>query len=217
MDDDDEYSEKRIEKQLSCFLNSTSEKLALVFCDAVMVGDYDEIICYLKPRYKGCCLYESMKDNCLAPTSQWMAKKSALLDVGMFTIVPCKQDSTLILRLLVNGYEVDCVPEVLSTFRNNTDPRRITNSGITNIKGELAYRKKCRSYYSRLNQEQIKEVEYSFNSILYHLYDDNKMDSERQKCFKAMIKAFPLRAVSKIIHYKASALKWRIKRRYKLY
>ena len=164
LDDDDIYFEERIEKQLECFLNNQSEKLALVFCDAVMTGDNNLFMCYMKPHYKGCCLYEAMKYNCLAPTSQWMARKSALLSVGMFSIVPCKQDATLILKLLSKGYEVDHVPIVLSEFRNNTDPRRITCSGTKNIKGELLYRKKCRKLYTRFTEKQIKEIEYTFNS-----------------------------------------------------
>ena len=212
LDDDDVYFKERIDNQLECFLNNQSEKLALVFCDAVMTGDNDVFICYLKPRYKGCCLYEAMRDNCLAPTSQWMAKKSALVSVGMFSIVPCKQDSTLILKLLSKGYEVDCVPKVLSQFRNSSDPGRITCSGTKNIEGELLYRKKCRKLYTHFNKEQIKEIEYTFNSTLYHLYDDNKMIPEKRKYRKAMIHAFPLRAISVIVHNKASLMKWNIKK-----
>ena len=55
------------------------------------------------------------------------------------------------------------------------------------------------------------EIEYSFNSILNHLYDDNKMIPEKGKYRRAMIQAFPLRAISKIAVDKASAIKWKIK------
>ena len=217
LDDDDEYFSERIEKQIECFLNNDSEKLALVFCDAVMTGDNEEFICYLKPHYKGNCLYEAMKENCLAPTSQWMAKKNALMDVGLFSIVPCKQDATLILKLLSNGYEVDYVPEVLSKFRNCSDSGRITCSGTKNIEGELLYRKKCRKLYGNLNNKQIKEVEYTFNSVLHHLYDDNRMIQGKKYYMKEMIKAFPARAALKLTHDQLSSLKWKIKRKYKLY
>lgn len=216
LDDDDEYYEERIEKQLECFLNNKSDKLALVFCDAVMTGENEAFICYLKPHYKGCCLYEAMKNNCLAPTSQWMAKKSALVDVGMFSIVPCKQDATLILKLLSKGYEVDHVPEVLSKFRNWADPGRITCSGTKNIEGELLYRKKCRKLYGRLEQRQVKEVEYSFNSVLHHLYDDNRMPLGKRYYLKKMMKAFPIRTVKKLSHDQLSSWKWKIKKKFKM-
>ncbi len=217
LDDDDEYFSERIEKQIECFLNSDSEKLALVFCDALMTGNNEEFICYLKPRYKGNCLYEAMKDNCLAPTSQWMAKKSALIDVGLFSIVPSKQDATLILKLLSQGYEVDNVPEVLSKFRNCDDSGRITCSGIKNIEGELLYRKKCRRLYSCLNNKQIKEVEYTFNSVLHDLYNANRIRQGKQFYMIRMLKAFPARTVLKLTYNQLLSLKWKIKRRYKLY
>ena len=69
------------------------------------------------------------------------------MDVGMFTIVPCKQDATLILKLLANGYEVDHVPEVLSRFCNYQGQGRISWGGVKNINGELAYRNRCRKLY----------------------------------------------------------------------
>ena len=116
--DDDVYFERKIEKQLECFLKSDNEKLALVFCDSEMTMDDDVFVCNTYHHYSGNCLYEAMRYICLAPTSQWMAKKEALIFVGMFTIVPCKQDATLILKLLANGYEGDYVPEVLSRYCN---------------------------------------------------------------------------------------------------
>ena len=178
LDDDDEYLPQKLEKQLDCFLTTDLKRLALVFCDAVMTYENDKVVCYLRPRYKGCCLYEAIRDNCLAPTSQWLAKKSALADVGMFTIVPCKQDSTLILKLLAAGYEVDCVPEVLSKFCNYRGEQRISWGGIKNLNGELLYKEQCELLYSRFTPKQRKELEYSFAVRLYCLYKNNGLKKE---------------------------------------
>lgn len=142
LDDDDSYYPERIEKQLNCFLNTSQKKLALVFCGAVMTHGEDRLMCYVKPNYRGCCLYEAMVDNCLAATSQWMARKSALLDVGMFSIVPCKQDSTLILKLLERGYEVECIPDILSKYCFY-DNGGISGMGMKNLQGELLYKEAC--------------------------------------------------------------------------
>ena len=187
LDDDDEYLPERLEKQLECFLTTDLKKLALVFCDAVMTYDNDKFICYVKPRYRGCCLYEAMRDNCLAATSQWMAKKSALLDVGMFTVVPCKQDSTLILKLLAEGYEVDCVSEVLSKFCNYLGQNRISWMGKKNLEGELLYRERCRALYDKLSTDQINNVEFAFGSRLFQIYSNLGMKDEASnelKCIK---------------------------------
>lgn len=194
LDDDDEYFPERIEKQLNLFLTSNNDKLALVFCDAVMTYGRDEIVCYTRPHYKGCCIYEAMRDNCLAATSQWMAKKSALLDVEMFTIVPCKQDSTLILKLLASGYEVDCVPEVLSKYCNYSGGR-ISDTGKKNLDGELAYKRRCEEQYHKLTDEQIKEVEYSFAKRLKKLYKANNMKKEKNECWKILFRTHPVKTL----------------------
>ena len=187
LDDDDEYLPERLEKQLECFLTTDLKKLALVFCDAMMLGDGDKFICYVKPRYRGCCLYEAMRDNCLAATSQWMAKKSALVDVGMFTIVLCKQDSTLILKLLGAGYEVDCVPEVLEKYYY-CSIGHISGMGMKNLRGELAYKAECEKFYNLFTSEQVNEIEYSFDQRLYKLYRANKLKKEAKNCLRAMFK-----------------------------
>lgn len=187
LDDDDEYFPTKLEKQLNCFIKTEHKKLALVFCDAVMTYDNDKFVCNVTPRYDGCCIYEAMRDNCLAATSQWMAKKEALLDVGMFSNVPCKQDSTLILKLLVNGYEVECVPEILSKYCNYAG-ERISSTGIKNLNGELAYKSLCENYYEKLTKEEIEEVEYSFSKKLYELYSANGMENEGKSCLHAMLK-----------------------------
>lgn len=206
LDDDDEYFPERIEKQLNYFLENNSDKLALVFCDAVMTYDNDKFVCFAKPRYDGCCLYEAMRDNCLAATSQWMAKKAALLDVGMFTIVPCKQDSTLILKLLAKEYEVKCIPEVLSKYCNYQGTR-ISAVGEKNLNGELMYKQKCEQLYSRLTDKQIEEVEYSFAGRLHTLYRSNGMKKESNQCLKYMLKTHPVITIKRMVLRSARNIK----------
>lgn len=187
LDDDDEYFPEKVEKQLRCFLNTTQERLALVFCDAVMTYESDKIICYLTPRYRGCCLFEAMRDNCLAPTSQWLAKKSALIDVGMFSIVPNKQDSTLILKLLDRGYTVECVEEILSKYCSYGDAR-ISNITKKSLLGEIAYMEKCRKLFYKLAESQIIEVEYAFAKKLFDIYRNLNMKDKMLNEVRKMIK-----------------------------
>lgn len=210
LDDDDEYMPEKVEKQLNCFLNTTQKKLALVFCDAVMTYDNDKFVCYLKPRYRGCCLYEAMVGNCLAATSQWMVKKEALVAVDMFTIVPCKQDSTLILKLLQNGYEVECVPEVLSKYCNYQG-ERISSTGIKNLTGELLYKEKCEQLYSQMTEKQIKEIEYTFATRLFGLYKVNGKIEESRKCLLLMFKTHPVKTCERFAIKWARAIKQNIR------
>ena len=207
LDDDDEYLPAKIEKQLECALTTDMTRLALVFCDVRMTYDDGSYMCDKESHYRGCCLYEAIRDNCLAATSQWLAVKNALLDVGMFTKVPCKQDSTLILKLLGAGYEVDYVPETLLQYSFYNIPR-ISSIGTKNIKGELLYRQKCRQYYDQFTEDQIREIEYSFNERLYRLYKVNNMKKEERIYWRRLLRRHPVGTCKNILIGKFRDMKY---------
>lgn len=170
LDDDDEYMPERIEKMLKVFEESQNEKLALVYCHAKFINQ-DGSSTYSDTRnFRGNCLYEAMEQNCIAATSQWMVKKSALDEVGGFPDVPCKQDSQTILRLLKAGYEVEVAPEELSIYHAYVIGKKISGAGPRNILGENLYRTECRKLYYLLEDWQILNIEYTFAEKLYNIY-----------------------------------------------
>lgn len=169
LDDDDEYYPEKIEKQLQVFLDSKSDKLALVYCDVEHRGNNNQVDCVIRKRHRGNCLYEAIADDCIASTSMWLVKKFLLESVGNFSIVPCKQDSTVILKLLKQGYEVDFVPEVLCIYHNTNEGVRIS-FGPKKVEGELLFYEACRKVYDRMTPKQVKNIEYSFAKRLYILY-----------------------------------------------
>ena len=170
LDDDDEYYLQKIEKQLDCFDHTSKARLALVYCHSVELKGEDEVIrtyCY---RYQGNCVYDGMKD-CIAATSQWLCRKDALLDAGCFSDVPCKQDSNLIVKLLVRGYSIDYVPLVLSKYYRDA-PSGISKQGHEKrIEGEEALLALCRENYHLVTKEQQEEIEYaSACRLIEHYY-----------------------------------------------
>ncbi len=178
LDDDDEYMSEKIEKQLALFKKADNPNLALVYCYAKFINEDGTSTYSDKRYYSGNCLYEAMEANCIAATSQWMVKKAAVESVGMFTIVPCKQDSQLILKLLAAGYEVDCVKEELSLYYNFVVGDRISRGSLKNIEGEKLYIAECRKQYYKLESWQILNVEYAFAKRFHELYSGNKMKKE---------------------------------------
>ncbi len=179
LDDDDTYYPEKIEKQAEIFRNSQDAELALVYCYVEQFDESGKVNYVLKKQLRGNCLYEAMCIDCLAPTSLWLVKKSAVVDVGMFSVVPSKQDATLILKLLAKGYTVDYVPEVLCSYANFAIGEKITNYGSRNIQGELLYREACRSTFDRLTQKQQNDVEFEFLVRLYRIYSSNKMKKDK--------------------------------------
>lgn len=212
LDDDDTYYPEKIEKQLQVFLDSDSEKLALVYCDVEHVGKNNHVDCVIRKHYRGNCLYEAIEDDCIASTSMWLVKKSLLESVGNFSIVPCKQDSTVILKLLEKGYEVDFVPEVLCSYHNVAGVERIS-LGPKKIEGELLFYESCRKVYDRMTPKQIRYIEFSFAKRMYVLYSHRKKDgkekriSERNKMWRLR----PIAAAAFLLRRKVHV--WRHRKR----
>lgn len=168
LDDDDEYLPAKIERQLELFKKTNDSKLALVYCycNGIKNGRMTKKYCY---NYVGNCLYESML-MCIAATSQWMCKRESLLDVEMFSDVPCKQDSTVIIKLLSKGYTIDRVPEVLSLYHDEDIPRISSKNAKKRIVGENLLLDLCRENYDKIDKKQQQEVEYNFSCILVLYY-----------------------------------------------
>lgn len=204
LDDDDEYMPERIEKQLKVFEDSRNDKLALVYCYAKFINKDGSSTYSDRRNFHGNCLYEAMEQNCIAATSQWMVKKSALDEVGGFSDVPCKQDSQTILKLLKAGYEVEVLPEELSVYYGYAIGKKISGVGERNIRGEKLYQAECRKLYYLLEDWQILNVEYKFAQIFHNFYcygnDKNLVKHQWQIMKKLNRKAAYIYMLKRIWH-----------------
>ncbi len=191
LDDDDEYREDKIEKQYNLFLQHKEEKVGLIFSNEKSI-DYNVNI-----------IYQQMM-GCIAPTSFWFVPKKVLEEVNYFEDTPCKQDSILLLKILVNGYTAYKVPENLVVFNEHDSNSGISGTKLSNIEGMNNYRDWCRKYYDMLdNQKQINDVEYNFSKQLVTLYIFNNMKKEAKTELKNMIKLKPFnqKTIVAIIKY----------------
>lgn len=172
LDDDDEYYSTKLEKQLKVFEENNNPKLALVYCYTASYDENNNKLAEYKYDYRENCLARVMYD-CIAATSQWMCKKECLLDVGNFTDVPSKQDTTLMLKLLNKGYEVGRVDDILVRYNEHSN-ERISSGGSKNIKGEELLRDFCRTLYYKIKSYEVIKIEASFSYRLSRLYLKNK-------------------------------------------
>ena len=199
LDDDDEYLPTKVEKQLELFKKTNDSKLALVYCycKGIKNGKMTKKYCY---NYMGNCLYEAML-MCIAATSQWMCKKNCLLDVGMFSNVPCKQDSTVIIKLLSKGYTINRVPEVLSLYYDEDIPRISSKNAKKRIVGENLLLELCRKNYDKINEKQQREVEYHFSCILVFYYFETGEYKKYKENMRNIIKIHRLSIMTLKIKY----------------
>ena len=189
LDDDDEYLPEKIEKQLALF-DKTSDKTALIYgyCQCVRNGKTIDVY---KNDCVGNCIFDGMR-TCIAATSQWMCRKKYLEAVGNFSDVPCKQDSTVILKLLLAGYELDRVPEVLSIYHDDHIPRISNKKASERIVGEEKLLNLCRENYDKITKLQEKEVEYYFACSLARYYRITGDKNKYKKAIRTILKTHPL-------------------------
>lgn len=161
LDDDDEWMPEKLEKQVAAMEGHEEVGLSYAHCKAEL-GDGSEV--FYRRTVNGNALFEQAICGCIAATSQWVARREALLRVGSFSDSPSKQDSILLYKLLLAGYEVRCVPEVLSIYDQHSQGR-ISTSGKTLI-GERNYSELIRSTYDRFTKGQRRQIE---GAIRYRL------------------------------------------------
>ncbi len=185
LDDDDWYYPDKIKKQYS--LIESNDKLGIVYSWVESINNDGSVGLTYRYEYRGNLIFQAMYD-CMAATSQWLCRKSALLDIGMFSDVPCKQDSNVLLKMMLAGYEIDYVPEVLSAYDDSGNDRISTQNHQKRIKGEEMLRTLCRSNYYLITKEQKDLVEYSFAIRLFeHYYHEGKI-KEVLTCMSLILK-----------------------------
>lgn len=191
LDDDDTFRKTKLELQYSYYKEKNNENIGLIYCYSSEIDDKGNEIGLFKENYENKPIYKQML-GCIAGTSLWFAPKKVLLDVGKFEDTPNKQDSILLLKILVKGYEVYRVPEVLVNYTEHQDGR-ISGIKAINSVGTNKYRNLCRENYSYLDRYQVQQVEYNFSKHLIPLYLKGNYRKKAFEELKIMIRNYPLK------------------------
>lgn len=117
LDDDDEFINEKIEKQMELMKEKEKEgkKVGMIYCYKNLVRIDGKTLFIGKINVEGKCLFEHMK-QCIETTSTWLCPKDVLKQVGCFENVKAHQDNILLMKILANGYETYRVPEILLNF-----------------------------------------------------------------------------------------------------
>jgi len=200
LDDDDEYLSDKIEKQYKKFNNSELNNLGMVYCQINFmdsVGNFRKMRAKMYAKGNRDALKKHMIRN-LSPTSGLFIKKNVLEDIGLFRNLNTGHEYELILRLLVNGYEVDYNKEPLVNMYYHKEGR-ISNSS-KKIKGEQVLFNIKQNYFNLIDEKTAKKVRYNYyiDMVKRHLLKDKKRISK-----KYLEKAFYLDSfkIKTIINY----------------
>lgn len=165
LDDDDVYFSDRIERMVPTILSN--DGIGLVYSHCRAVYEDGSTFDYMQ-TFNGNCLFDQATFGCICATSQWLCRKDALLDVGGFDLSPAKQDSIALFKLLLAGYEIRCVPEVLSLFYEHGGIRM--SNGDKALAGERQFDKLIYSNMDRFNPHERRLVKQAVNMRLAKIH-----------------------------------------------
>lgn len=187
LDDDDEFCNDKLELQLDKLLSNNCD---LVYCHCRGIDINNNTIWINKNRYRDNPLYESMI-KCVANTSLWLCKREVMIEIGGFEDVPAKQDLITMIKLLGEGYKIDYVDKVLVNYLIHEDKISSDKPTERAFIGYNGLRNVSRGYYSKLSQEQIKNVEYILaRTILLQAIGLKKKGTVKYELFN-MLKSKP--------------------------
>lgn len=172
LDDDDEWMETKIEKQVAKMQENT--KNGAIYCGRrVEVNDgeliYDK---NCKQDYKGDCAKKSLY-GVFSTTSAMLFKRKALEDVDFFDEkVNYWQETELMMRI-AQKYYVDFVDELLLLYRQKfKDKHKLTNN-VDGFKENYKYiNEKHKELLSTLDKYEMKRREKLYNQDLAERYSN---------------------------------------------
>lgn len=187
LDDDDEFLEQKIEKQMKLMKEKESKNInvGMIYCYKNIIKTNGSLWFVGQVNKEGKCLFEHMKE-CVETTSTWLCKKEVLERVGLFENVKAHQDNILLMKILAYGYEIYRVPEALVNFylHNGNGITKRNKNYIEYTKTLIEFKRK---YYNLLSKKEIEEIEYVNSSMLLDLYKENGMLKEYREELKKMI------------------------------
>lgn len=112
LDDDDEFYDGKLQKQVHKFAESNLDSLGIVTCHVRDLRSGNEVI--VKNNYKGDIYHKSLERYTAKMTPSFLFKTEAVKNIGGFdTTLPSNQEYDLIIRLSKN-YRIDFVDEILA-------------------------------------------------------------------------------------------------------
>jgi glycosyltransferase involved in cell wall biosynthesis len=146
LDDDDEWTEQKIEKQVKCMKESNAD---LVYTNRhyIINDDTGTKVVRRSPGHRGKVFDRLMEENFIGSTSFPLIKKCVFSQVGNFDVeLKASQDYDMWLRI-AQEFNVDYIAEPVCVYHVHSGSG-ITNNTSNKIQGILSVLEKYKDYYS---------------------------------------------------------------------
>lgn len=140
VDDDDEWLDEKLAKQVEIFSKS-DDRLGLVYTWTDAVDETGSVVYRYRSTIKGNAIKEILQE-CFIPSPSVMVRASAIKKAGLFDVTfPSCQDWEMWTRILISGYTCDVVDSVATKYHKH-------NSGSIGFgkKAKIGYKKYYKKY-----------------------------------------------------------------------
>lgn len=164
LDDDDEWTEDKLNKQLVEFLKKDKVGLVYTGIEHIYV-DYDTTYTST-PYLSGNLSKDILFRNYIGSTSSAMAKTELVRKVGMFDVkMPAKQDYDLWIRICQES-EIGFVKDICVKYYNYNSSGQISGKTDKYEKATEIIREKYAHLFSKLSEQEIRKITSDDNLFL---------------------------------------------------
>ncbi len=174
LDDDDEYMEKKIEKQVAFMLSGGYD---LSFSNMIMYGTNGKVVDYREykdiPAFDNDTLlrYHLMKHMTGTPTFMFVTEK--LREISGFEDAKMGQEFYLMLKCIERGLKIGYLPECDVKVYKHADGG--ITQGRNKIDGENRLYDFKKKYFDRLSKREIRFIRFRHWAVMVVAYKRNKM------------------------------------------
>lgn len=156
LDDDDEYYENKIQKQVELFDKLNDDRLGLVYCYGDIIYP-NKTIQKEHTNYKGWPLAIQMRFN-IAGTSFWLIRRDVFEMIGGFEKIYSHQDGIVLLKLLAHGFKIELCEEELVKYYFHSRGKGITDVNDKVVDANIEYLELCKKYFYMISKKEQKKV-----------------------------------------------------------
>jgi len=191
LDDDDEWSSTKIEKQVA-LMQASSEDVGLIYCWTEYQIPDGTVIAHRRPELRGNVFDQMLGAQVLVNSSGLLVRSLAAEEIGPWDEVHLRGNDGDFIRRLCRNWKVDFVPEVLASIHVNHGPQisEATRKGIT--EEVAAINRKLEKF-----AVDFKSHPEAHNATLRSLGVSHARLGQRVKAFGYLLKAIKVKPWSK--------------------
>lgn len=160
LDDDDEWIEDKIEKQLEVF--EADSEIGVVYTGINIIYVNEGLTYYSLSGYEGDLSKEILQRNLLGATPNVMVRKDVLDNVGYFDEeMPAKQDYDLWIRVCQQA-KVGFVKEAKVQYYNYTGEKQISSNTKKHERAIQLIQQKYQELFAQLSKDELKQRDANF-------------------------------------------------------